>query len=167
MATLSILEHLYVIKQIGFRFLPVAIAKPDDPFPREDAEEALHDRHSHNSCVGRWDLRSKLPRWVKTGRTETHPSTSAWLPKAVVMVRSFRSTPDNGCYPSRPWTSGLCQERTHNRPPKLLRVRERLPTGCSPTMNSSSTGTRCKHFGAKHQMFDRGIFGKVMTDAAD
>lgn len=44
MATLSIVEHLDVLEQIGSGFFPIAIANPDDPFPIEDAEEALHDR---------------------------------------------------------------------------------------------------------------------------
>jgi len=43
MATFSIVEHLYVLEQIGFGFVPVAIANPDDPFPLEDTEEAFHN----------------------------------------------------------------------------------------------------------------------------
>ena len=43
MATLSIVEHLYVLEQIGSGFLPVAIANPDHPFALEDTEEAFHD----------------------------------------------------------------------------------------------------------------------------
>ena len=44
MATLSIVEHLDVLKQIGSGFLSVAISNPDDPFPLEGSPEAFHDR---------------------------------------------------------------------------------------------------------------------------
>ena len=43
MASLSIVEHLNVLEQIGSGFLSVAIANPDDPFSLEDTEEAFHD----------------------------------------------------------------------------------------------------------------------------
>ena len=43
MATFSIVEHLYVLEQIGSGFVPVAIANPDDPLALENTEEAFHD----------------------------------------------------------------------------------------------------------------------------
>lgn len=43
MATLSIVEHLYVLEQIGSGFVSVAVPDPDDPFSLENTEEALDD----------------------------------------------------------------------------------------------------------------------------
>ena len=45
MATLSIVEHLYVLEQIGSGFVSVAVANPDDPFALEKLTTSLtYDR---------------------------------------------------------------------------------------------------------------------------
>jgi hypothetical protein len=43
MATLSIVKHLDVLKQISSGFVWIAIADPDDAFTLEDSEEAFDE----------------------------------------------------------------------------------------------------------------------------
>ncbi len=59
MATLSIVEHLNVLKQIGSGFLPVAIAHPDDPFALERMLNACSTFSQRSRITS--DSRAKKP----------------------------------------------------------------------------------------------------------